>query len=124
MTASTKIIPLQMNDLPDIDQAIPFSEDDEACLREIEGVLQKYGAVSRFGIALLHSHFPVHEDEILVEYCDEENRILTTKPEKRSEIDGNAIETIWRFDGKDGKKCKKVCKTDKHGNHYGYKDHE
>lgn len=85
--------------LPDISQVKPVSSEDEACLAEIREVLQKHNCLSRFGISLLHEHFDIRDDEMLVEVCDVENRKLISSPMKRSAIAGaRAIETNWRYD--------------------------
>mgnify|MGYP006896949243 CR=1 FL=1 len=98
-------------DLPDISEVSEVSEEDKECIREVKEVLEKYGKSSRFGLTLLHSHFPVDEDEILVEVCDPENRTLTTKPKKKSEVDiEGSIKTSWRLDkGEAMVSCDKVC---------------
>jgi uncharacterized Zn finger protein len=99
MTITKELHPLQWSDLPDIDDVAPISEEDEACLQEIKAVLEKHGRLSRFGIALLHSHFYVNTDEVMVESCDINNRTLVVQPVKRDEFKGrNTIETLWRFD--------------------------
>lgn len=97
---------------PDIDEVAPFSESDQACFDEIRSVLEKHGALQRFGLTLLHDHFDIAEDEVLVEDIDAENRILTSRPQK---ITGtvDAIETSWRLDDPQGRsRCRSVCVND------------
>ena len=67
---------------------------DESCLREVREVLKKHNALSRFGITLLHQHFPVADDEVLLETCDPETRTLTIRPTKTEQLI-NPIETSW-----------------------------
>lgn len=82
--------------LPDVTEVEPCGANDEACLAEIRQVLAKHGALKRFGLTLLHSHFPITDDEVLVETCDIQNRTLTIKPVKAAEVDeGESIETAW-----------------------------
>ena len=62
--------PLQWTDLRDIDEVRPIDDDDAECLEEIRVVLQKHNSLDRFGIALLHSHFQIADDELLMETTD------------------------------------------------------
>jgi hypothetical protein len=100
-----------MQVLPDIDEVQPKSTDDSACLDEIRQVLIKHGATHRFGISLLHQHFDVGNDEILVEECDPVARTLVIKPRKASEMEGvKRIETNWRLDSDTSLlACVQVC---------------
>jgi hypothetical protein len=85
--------------LKNIDKVVPRSSEDEPCFRELKSVLQKHGKLSRFGICLLHEHFPVYENERLVEECDATTRVLTIQPaEVGSDKFGETIETSWRLD--------------------------
>lgn len=85
--------------LPDIDEVEPLSDLDQPCLTEIRAVLVKHDVLRRFGITLLHEHFEVADDEILVETIDVETRTLTSRPEKIAELgDYNSVETSWRLD--------------------------
>lgn len=97
--------------LPDISEVKPVSEEDEACLNEIREVLIKHNCLSRFGISLLHEHFDVSEDEILVEVCDVENRKLISSPMKKEKLAGmKQIETNWRFDSEQSRRiCIESC---------------
>ena len=91
--------PLQYRPLSDIDEVEPLGKEDEACVQEMKAVLKKHNALQRFGICLLHDHFPLRDDERLVEVCDKANRTLTIKPVKKSECsDAKLIETSWRLD--------------------------
>src|SRR5260370_32755153 len=79
-----------------IDDIEPLSSQDTACLEEIREVLARHGALERFGVSLLHEHFEVADDEILVETCDIEARTLVTTPMKRAELGEEAIiQTNW-----------------------------
>ena len=113
--------PMTWNDLPSIHDVEKTAQEDEQCLREIKAVLERYGKTSRFGITLLHQHFMLADDEVLVENCDIEKRTLVTTPMKTSEsIVRNYIPTVWRFDGKNPSVCA-YCPT--HGSqHDGYKE--
>jgi hypothetical protein len=99
--------------LPDIDQVSPISEQDENCFEEIRQVLVKHGALNRFGISLLHQHFPMSDDEVLVERIDVENRVLITRPEKRSASD-LATETSWSLGPtRAARRCETQCRQDR-----------
>lgn len=83
----------------DIDQVEPLSEKDEPVFAAVREALEQYGALDRFGLTLLHEHFDVDPDEVLVESVDKERRILTTQPVKASDIPPeNLIQTSWRLD--------------------------
>lgn len=104
--------------LPHIDEVTPVSDTDEACLQEIRSVLEKHGALSRFGLTLMHQHFPIQDDEVLVESCDPISRTLTSRPVNVAELVGvSSVQTSWRLDtGEAMMKCVDVCKRDG-GNH-------
>lgn len=113
--------------LLDIDEVAPLSLKDEACIREIKAVLGKYDSLSRFGLTLLHQHFDVADDEMLVEECDAENRRLTIMPQKLSALAGiPTVSTNWRLDtGAVMAKCIQVRPKDRDfpGKHTGKRQH-
>jgi len=87
------------NSLPSIENINPVSEADQNCLRAIEAVLKQHNKLDRFGVTLLHKHFPLQDDEMLVETCDPENRTLTVSTVKTNNINpDHYIETSWRLD--------------------------
>lgn len=87
---------VQFARLPDISAVKPLSEKDETCMKEIAEVLRRHGCLDRFGVTLLHTHFPIAEDEMLVESCDKAARKLTISPVKKSELHGlDYTETSW-----------------------------
>ena len=115
---------VQVSNLPHINDIVPLGDDDEACLQELRQVLEKHHRQSRFGIALLHKHFDVDADELLVEHCNTAQRVLVTRPKKRSELgDTPLIKTIFAFDQKLELACQPYCPTDAKGRHQGRKDH-
>jgi hypothetical protein len=82
--------------LLDIGEVVPRSDADDACLTEIRDVLRRHGALDRFGILLLHSHFSLDSDEILVEQVDVESRTQTIRPIGRTDAEGmSTVETQW-----------------------------
>lgn len=109
--------------LPDLHDVEPMGPDDASCLQELRDVLIRNGAVDRFGITLLHDHFELQPDELLVETCEPEIRVLTITPERP---EGRAaaervIETSWRFsesgDVLAGLVCRVGCFVDLKDNH-------
>jgi hypothetical protein len=85
--------------LVDIDQVKPLSFDDRDLFRELHAVLERHGALRRFGVTLLHKHFDISADEVLVETTDRSTRTQTIQPVTKSEVEGlKVIETQWRLD--------------------------
>lgn len=91
---------MQWSALSDISEVPQISGKDYECLDELRGVLKKHGAGERFGIHLLHKHFDVADDEVLVEFTDEEARTLNCRVLKRSALENSPalVETQWRVD--------------------------
>lgn len=87
------------NVLPDISDVEPLSEHDRGCLEELRTVLARHGALDRFGVNLLHDHFSLDDDEILVETCDPGARTLTMRPGRSAPArpGDSLVETSWRF---------------------------
>jgi hypothetical protein len=99
--------------LPDIDDVTPLGSQDQACIDELHRVLERYGALERFGITLLHQHFELGPNEVLVEAVDVDNRVLTIRPQKVSQL-GPTIETSWRLDPLTGQqRCETLCERDR-----------
>jgi hypothetical protein len=99
--------------LPDFSEVVPKSAADDACFEEVREVLRKHGALSRFGVCLLHEHFAVSGEEILIEHVDSEARTMTLRPVKKSEVSGNVLETAWRLDiGEPTQRCIYHCEWD------------
>lgn len=108
------ILALAYQGLPHIDDVAPFSEADQTCLDEIRAVLDRHGKIDRFGVCLLHKHFPIEDGEILVETCDEEERTLTLRPVNKDCLPAHSVvETVWRFDRTGASAaCWKACVAD------------
>ncbi len=84
--------------LPDIDDtdAGTLTLADQVCLDEIGHCLVRSNAHSRFGVTLLHSHFPIDDDETFVEEIQTDARLITLRPVRRSLSELFAINV--RFD--------------------------
>ena len=92
---------MQWTDLDHIADVKPIGEHDAVCLEEIRLVLQRHNALDRFGIALLHNHFDLADDEMMLETTDAELREHVVRPVKRSYPEDNgftAQTTIVSFD--------------------------
>jgi len=99
---------ISWNDLPNIDDTPHLDAEDEYCMEEIKAVLLKYGKASRLGVAVLHNHFDLESDEVLVEHCDVSKRTLVSKPVKIEDMltKKNYRPTIIRFDGERAQGCR------------------
>jgi hypothetical protein len=104
---------IRLAPLPDINEVRPVGQDDDVVFAEIRDVLKRHGALQRFGVTLLHQHFPIAPGEVLVENIDVINRVLTTSPKVTDSV-GNAVETSWRLDHPDGQqRCETRCESDR-----------
>jgi hypothetical protein len=100
-STSVHVSSMQWNRLDHIADVRPIGDEDAACLEEIRSVLEKHGALSRFGVSLLHSHFSLAEDEMLLETTDLVKRQHLVRPVKRSWLAANSITaqtTVVAFD--------------------------
>lgn len=99
--------------LPEIEEIEPLGPSDSTCLDEIRDVLVRHGAIERFGITLLHDHFEVASDEVLVETCDPESRVLTVTPARFGCVTDEArlVETNWRFSQRGSVLASLVCRV-------------
>jgi hypothetical protein len=87
--------------LPDIDSPGmgALDDGDSACLDEIGELLIAKGANNRFGITLLHSHFPISDNETLVEQACAGERSYTLRPvEDRAGGADNHVAINLQFD--------------------------
>ncbi|MBA4025026.1 MAG: hypothetical protein C0482_21950 [Gordonia sp.] len=76
-----------------------MGDDDESLIAELQEVLVRHGAQHRIGITLLHSHFDLKEDEVLIERVDADNKRLTITAEKASDFEADQLlPTMWRLD--------------------------
>jgi len=99
-------------DLKDIDETPNISAEEQQQLERLAVFMAAEGMTERFGITLLHKHFEVADDEMLLESCDPENRTLTIQPVKKAELaktKGAHRKTQWRYDGVNGLVCVLLC---------------
>jgi len=99
--------------LRDIDDTPGPSQEERSQLERLAAFMKREGMTARFGITLLHKHFEVEDDEMLVESCDPENRTLTIQSMKKEElakVAGGYKQTQWRYDGANGNlACVLLC---------------
>lgn len=114
--------PMEWAPLEDIDDIEPLGTDDAPCLREVYEVLKRHGRQDRFGVTLLHKHFAMNDDEVLLEQTDLAARSLILRPAKAdsAEID-RSMQTSWRLTDEMGAVtntwCQRHCVRNIHGNH-------
>lgn len=92
-----KLETIQWASLPEIDDVEPISDKDYEVLAELRAVLLKHSYHGRFGVCLLHRHFDLSDNEILMETTDPEARVSTLKVEHAAAASSGSIETMWRF---------------------------
>jgi len=106
--------------LDNIDNLPPFGASDLDCLREMQEVLARHGKSHIFGVNLLHKHFDLPEDEIMLERQDHTARTLQSEPIKLSELERIPhMVTGWRFDSGDIRPTG-ACATGPYRGHYRY----
>ena len=116
MNAMVVVRPMQWAGLKDVDDVKPMGPDDHECIAELFSVLKKHSKEQRFGLTLLHRHFEMSDDEVLVEHTDVSERSLTLKPAPRlSDNSDERLQTSWML-GEDGQgvvmaKCVVDCVT-------------
>ncbi len=113
---------LQWSTLLDIDDVKPIDESDSVCLEEIRDVLERHDRLDRFGVTLLHKHFDLGDDEILLETTDVGQREHWIRPVSQSALRDAGIEartTMVSFD-KDGYRQVCVCSQDNSGHTGGH----
>jgi hypothetical protein len=80
------------------EDARPLGLGDEAFVSELYDVLHKHGNLGRFGLCLLHDHFDVAGDEILLESNDPGTRTLNLEVIKKGDLPPAKF-TSWRIGG-------------------------
>jgi hypothetical protein len=83
--------------LPTFDEAVPLQLSDDQFISEFYNLLVRTGNTNRFGLTLLHDHFPIEPDEILMETHDKETRTLTLQPMKYADLGDNVKITSWKI---------------------------
>lgn len=111
-----------LGSLPHVREVAPLSDADKPLIDEMTAVLAKHGALGRFGLTLLHRHFDIGDDEILVETTDEAGRTQTVRPVLREDIASEPyLVTSWHL-GLRGPVMACVCMVSE-GGHTGEHRH-
>lgn len=112
--------------LPDISEVEHLTAKDDELVRELREVLRRHDATGRFGLMLLHQHFDIADDEILVETVDVEGRTLTVRPLPAAPyVDMRSIETQWRLDTDSVlQRYVQVCPGPSTDTHNGFPEHQ
>jgi hypothetical protein len=100
---------MQWSTLDNITDVEPIGDDDAECLEEIRRVLEKYNCLGRFGLTLLHSHFDLQDDEVMLETTDLEKREHWVRPVKQSFLDENGFTAQTTVVGFDENGFNQVC---------------
>jgi hypothetical protein len=75
-----------------------LSESDEKVLSALRDILTRHGKVDRFGVRLIHDPLNLAADEVLVETCNLQRRLLRCDVAKRAALPTHAIiETAWQW---------------------------
>ncbi|MCX4693872.1 hypothetical protein [Streptomyces sp. NBC_01408] len=82
--------------LPRFEEAEGLGPSDREFVRDLVAVLDKHGNLDRFGLCLLHDHFPLAADEVMVETNDSGTRTLHAHVEKVGRT-RHAKASQWRF---------------------------
>lgn len=93
-TKGLQVSPVQWVDLDRLTDVEPLNDADLKCMAEVREVLKKHGKRERFGVALLHKHFDMDDNEVLLEYSDHENRELKIRAVPKEDAE-NTVPTIW-----------------------------
>lgn len=90
------LMPIQWTSLVHIAELKPVDDADASLMQELREVLIRRKATDRFGISLLHRHFDLSHDEVLMESTNETTRTSTIAPRQRATA-GPSIVTAWKF---------------------------
>jgi hypothetical protein len=72
---------------------------DSASLRRCADLISAISPQRRIGLALIHSHFDLHDGEVMVETVDSDSRVCTVRPMRLDSIPAEAelVPTIWEL---------------------------
>lgn len=103
--------------LPHISEVRPLGAADQACLDEVRAVLEKHGALERFGINLIHRHFELSDDEVVLESTESTARRQIVEVRPRADLQGgNVIATQWVFGTRgNAMQCRGYCDYQDYG---------
>lgn len=87
--------PIQWLQVKYLHECTPLADDDLECMKDVRAALAKHGSLDRFA-HLVHEHFAIPDDQILVEYSkahthEQYDKLAWCRPQLRSI--GNTHET-------------------------------
>ena len=94
METTLTVAPVQWARLKELGDIPPINGSDLECMAEVREILKKHGKNERFGLALLHTHFPMNDCEMLVEETHKDDRKLTIKAMNKEEAH-DTVPTVW-----------------------------
>jgi len=100
---------MQWNTLQNITDVEPVGEADAECLEEVRRALEKHNCLERFGLTLLHSHFDLADDELMLETTDLDKREHWVRPVSRSFLEENGFTAQTTVVGFDEEGFKQQC---------------
>ncbi|MGP6427116.1 hypothetical protein [Pseudomonas pharyngis] len=83
---------------PSFAEAKPLGPEDTTFISELHALLERHGNINRFGVLLLHDHFSVKGDEIMLETNAPHARTLHMEVVKRTDLPAGKF-TSWRLSG-------------------------
>ena len=88
---------LQWSRLQDLHDVEPLDAADVACMHELRDVPARHGRLDRFALQLVHMHFDLAADEVLVEYSDPVRREqrLRVRGTRQARPGRGAVPTLW-----------------------------
>jgi hypothetical protein len=89
-----------LNHLPSIESVSSFNPAVHGeFLNEVSDLFKKHHMLDRIGLCLLHQHYDIRPNEILVETTESQNRITTLQPVDAISADrANLLETAWKVE--------------------------
>lgn len=84
------------NRLPDLPDAVADMESKPGAIHELRDLIRRFGLEDTVGVAALHKHFPVQDDEQIVEEMGDGASVI--QPEKRP-VSENPSPYLWKLDG-------------------------
>ncbi len=91
------IAAISFNNLLDIDDVSPYSEEDVKVIAQLGKVLIAHNMHQRFGISLIHKHYDLKENEIVLETTSEQNAKEFSMSVASFDNQSDVLPSMWRF---------------------------
>lgn len=88
------------------------SREQEMFMAVAQTMAQFPDVERKFNLAFQHQHFPLSDNETLLESNDPQSRILTTQVVKKTDIGENAIPTQWQVSANSPAQVEQWCCDD------------